>query len=156
MAPRPSSSPASPPSPLADALEAVGDRWSLQLVAVLLDGPLRFGELQERLAGIAPNVLAQRLRALEQRRLVLAQPYSERPPRFLYELTGAGRELSGALRLLTDWGAHHGLAGDHEPEPARHDVCGTALEARWYCPTCQEPVTDPGQGDQGEDGLLYA
>jgi DNA-binding HxlR family transcriptional regulator len=144
---------AQPPSPLADALAAVGDRWSLQLIAVLLDGPLRFGELQERLADIAPNVLAQRLRALEQQRLVVAQPYSERPPRFLYELTAAGLELSGALRLLTDWGARHGAGVDASP---RHTVCGGTLEARWYCPTCQEPVAEPGGDSSDGDGLLYA
>ena len=49
-------------SALADALAAVGDRWTLLLVAALLDGPRRFGELQEEVAGIAPNVLTQRLR----------------------------------------------------------------------------------------------
>ena len=55
------------PSPaLAEALAAVGDRWTLLLIAALLEGPLRFGELQERLPGIAPNVLSQRLRHLQQ------------------------------------------------------------------------------------------
>ena len=47
-----------PSSPLADALERVGDRWTLLLVAALLDGPKRFNELQEELEGIAPNVLS--------------------------------------------------------------------------------------------------
>src|ERR1700735_3941704 len=72
---------------LADALAAVGDRWTLLLVAALLDGPRRFGELQAEVDGIAPNVLTQRLRALERGALVVARPYSERPPRFVYELT---------------------------------------------------------------------
>src|SRR5205807_6857565 len=52
-------------SALADALAAVGDRWTLLLIAALLDGPLRFGELQDEVVGIAPNVLSQRLRQLE-------------------------------------------------------------------------------------------
>ena len=47
-------------SALADALAAVGDRWTLLLIAALLDGPRRFGELQEEVEGIAPNVLTQR------------------------------------------------------------------------------------------------
>src|SRR5262245_14073869 len=79
-----------PQSALADALATVGDRWTLLLVAALLDGPRRFGELQEEVAGIAPNVLTQRLRQLERNALVVARPYSERPPRFVYELSAAG------------------------------------------------------------------
>jgi DNA-binding HxlR family transcriptional regulator len=130
--------------PLASALSAVGDRWTLLLVAALLDGPQRFGALQEELPGIAPNVLSDRLRRLERARLVVAQPYSDRPPRFVYELTAAGRELAGALRLLTDWGARHGTG---EVEPPRHSVCGTPLEARWWCPTCEAPA----EGEESDD-----
>src|ERR687892_2707406 len=95
------------PSPLAAALDSVGDRWTLLLVEALLGGPRRFGDLQEALGGIAPNVLSQRLRRLESEGLVLAQPYSERPQRYVYELTSSGPELAGALRFLADWGARH-------------------------------------------------
>src|SRR5918996_1611702 len=70
-----------PTSPLADALARVGDRWTLLVVAALLDGPRRFNELQDELEGIAPNVLSARLKALAEQALVVAQPYSERPPR---------------------------------------------------------------------------
>src|SRR5688500_9621292 len=87
-------------SPLSDALSRVGDRWTLLVVAALLDGPLRFNELQDGLEGIAPNVLSARLKALTEQALVVAAPYTERPPRFVYELTESGRELAGALRLL--------------------------------------------------------
>jgi DNA-binding HxlR family transcriptional regulator len=61
---------ASPPSPLAAALERVGDRWSLLLVEALLTGPRRFGELSAAVQGIAPNILADRLRRLESERVV--------------------------------------------------------------------------------------
>src|SRR5581483_6866211 len=94
-------------SALADALSAVGDRWTLLIVAALLDGPRRFGELQDEVGGIAPNVLTQRLRALERNALLVARPYSDRPPRFVYELSASGRELAGALRLLAGWGARN-------------------------------------------------
>ena len=90
---------AAPPSPLADALARVGDRWTLLVVATLLEGEKRFNELQEELDGIAPNVLSGRLKLLGEQALVVARPYSERPPRFVYELTESGRELAGALRL---------------------------------------------------------
>lgn len=125
-----------PPTPLAAALDSVGDRWTLLLVEALLDGPRRFGDLQEALGGIAPNVLTQRLRRLAGEGVVLAQPYSERPERFVYELTSSGHELAGALRLLADWGARHREAA----EPPRHEACGTPVEVRWWCPTCERPV----------------
>src|SRR6266513_4975044 len=92
-------------SPLAEALASVGDRWTLLIVAALLDGPRRFGDLEKELQGIAPNVLSQQLRNLESQGLVRAERYSERPPRFAYERASSGRELAGALRLLADWGA---------------------------------------------------
>jgi DNA-binding HxlR family transcriptional regulator len=130
-------------SPLAVALATVGDRWTLHVVAALLDGPRRFGDLQDEVAGIAPNVLTQRLRRLEDEGLVIAQPYSERPPRFVYELSEAGRGLAGVLRLLADWGGRHS-----ETEPPRHAACGTPLEAVWYCPTCEATVD---LADAGED-----
>src|SRR3954451_12424130 len=85
-------------SPLADALARVGDRWTLLVVATLLDGPRRFNELQEALGGIAPNILSARLKALGEHALVVQRPYSQRPPRFVYELSESGRELAGALR----------------------------------------------------------
>ena len=140
-------------SALADALAAVGDRWSPLLVASLLDGPLRFGELQQRVPGIAPNVLAARLRSLEGDGLLVATPYSERPPRFAYELTRSGHELAGALRMLTDWGARRGA--DAGEGALRHELCGTPLQAQWYCPTCQEPVAGGASGE-APDELYYA
>lgn len=125
-----------PDSPLAAALDRVGDRWSLLLVEALLSGPRRFGELSDEVTGIAPNILTDRLRRLESERVIQATPYSERPPRFAYQLTADGQELAGALRLLADWGARV----DRDAEPLRHAVCGTPVEARWYCPTCDRPV----------------
>jgi DNA-binding HxlR family transcriptional regulator len=64
--------------PLDAALSRVGDRWSLLLVEVLLDGPCRFSKLEAALPGIASNVLAQRLKRLEREGVVGARPYSER------------------------------------------------------------------------------
>jgi DNA-binding HxlR family transcriptional regulator len=125
-------------SALADALATVGDRWTLLVIAALLDGPKRFGDLQAEVDGIAPNVLTQRLRQLERNALVVARPYSERPPRFVYELSAAGQELAGALRLLAGWGARNAEGG----AGPRHAECGTPMEARWWCPTCERTVAD--------------
>jgi DNA-binding HxlR family transcriptional regulator len=134
-----SAQPSSPPlSALGAALDRVGDRWSLLLVEALLAGPRRFGELGDEVAGIAPNILSDRLRRMERSGLLVATPYSRRPVRMEYALTADGRELAGALHLLSDWGARRGGVG----EPLRHDVCGTPLEARWHCPTCDRFVED--------------
>jgi DNA-binding HxlR family transcriptional regulator len=129
------------PTALDRALSQVGDRWSFLLVDALLGGPRRFGELQAAVAGIATNVLTQRLRSLEATRVVVARPYSARPPRVAYELTSAGRELAGALRLLAQWGADN-----HAALTPSHLACGTPLEVRWWCPTCDRMVDDPGDG----------
>ena len=135
-------------SPLERAVARVGDRWTLLVVSALLDGPRRFGELQASVGSIAPNVLSQRLKHLEREGVVVAEPYSARPLRFAYRLTASGRELAGALRLLAQWGA----SGDHG-EGVRHPACGTPMEPRWWCPTCEQAVEgDPTEGDD----LTYA
>jgi DNA-binding HxlR family transcriptional regulator len=128
-----------PATPLELALERVGDRWSLLLVEALLGGPRRFNELAEGVSGIAPNILTDRLRRLEREGVILARPYSDRPPRMEYALTSAGRDLAGALRLLADWGSRR----SDDADPLRHATCGTPLEARWYCPTCSIVIDDP-------------
>ena len=135
------------PSPLEEAGARVGDRWALLIVSALLDGPRRFGELQDEVAGIAPNVLSNRLKHLEREGVVVAEAYSVRPHRFAYRLTAAGQELAGALQLLARWGA----TGD-DPDGARHAPCGTPLEPTWWCPTCERPVDAPAGGDD----LTYA
>jgi DNA-binding HxlR family transcriptional regulator len=132
-------------SPLATALDRVGDRWSLLVVEALLGGPRRFGELAEDVAGVAPNILTDRLRRLEREGILVAAPYSRRPVRMEYSLTAAGRELASALRLLADWGSRRG-----EPtEPLRHELCGTPLAVRWYCPTCSVPLIEGEADPQG-------
>ncbi len=126
-------------SALAAALERVGDRWSFLIVEALLDGPLRFNDLAAGVPDIASNILTQRLRRLEEQRVVSAAPYSERPTRLAYSLTEEGRELAGVLRLLADWGAR---TGPEAADTLRHLACGSALEARWFCPTCARTVED--------------
>src|SRR5207237_10275224 len=119
-------------SPLAEALARVGDRWTLLVVEALLPGPRRFNDLLAEVGGIAANILSERLKRLEREALLVARPYSERPPRAAYQLTAEGQELAGALRLLAYWGAGH---ADPAQAP-RHPASGTPIEARWHRPTC--------------------
>jgi DNA-binding HxlR family transcriptional regulator len=131
---------------LAAAVGRVGDRWSLLVVAALLGGPRRFGDLLAGLDGLAPNILSKRLAHLEAEGLVVGEPYSRRPLRHAYRLTAPGAELAGVLRLLAHWEAHRGGPADvaSGAEAPRHPACGTPLEARWFCPTCDEAIEDPG------------
>src|SRR5688500_12015826 len=124
------------PSGLDEAVTRVGDRWTLLVVDALRGGPQRFGQLLEGIDGLASNVLTARLRQLELDGLVVRRPYSERPVRVAYALTAPGQELAGALRLLRQWGAARaGRAGTADDLP-RHRTCGTPVEPRWWCPTC--------------------
>ena len=134
---------------LADALGRVGDRWSLLVVAALLGGPQRFGDLLASLDGLAPNILSKRLGHLEAEGLVVGEPYSRRPVRHAYRLTAAGAELAGVLRLLAHWESHRSGAAPGGGAP-RHAACGTPVEARWFCPTCEAAVDDAE-----DDGLRW-
>lgn len=132
---------------LANALERVGDRWSLLVVEALLAGPRRFGDLQEALQGVATNVLSQRLRHLQSERLVVANLYQSAPPRYVYQLTEHGKGLAGPLRLIEHWGAEQ---AEPATAPLAHAACGGLLEPRWYCSSCGEVV-----GDEFESQLFY-
>jgi DNA-binding HxlR family transcriptional regulator len=131
-----------PVSALDAALHRVGDRWSLLLVEALLPGPQRFNQLLEGLDGLAPNILSARLKALEAEGILAARPYSQRPYRVAYVLTARGAELAGALRLLAHWGAQRSATGPRAAAPLHHATCGSAVEARWWCPTCDRVVAD--------------
>jgi DNA-binding HxlR family transcriptional regulator len=130
-------------TPLDRALTRVGDRWTLLVVEALLVGPRRFGELSDAVPGIAPNILAARLRKLEKERLLVSTPYSRRPVRHQYALTADGRELAGALAVLASWAARV----DTMPGVTYHETCGTPLELRPWCPTCGR-VVDETEADE--------
>jgi len=116
------------------AARRVGDRWTLRVVAALLDGDRTFGELADDISGIAPNILTARLRMLEGDRLIVARPYQRNPVRMRYSLTVAGRRLADAVALLADWGTRR------DGGSTRHVACGTALQLRPWCPTCETAV----------------
>lgn len=89
---------------LARTLDVLGERWTLLLIRELLLGPRRFTDLMSGLPGIAPNLLSDRLRALEAEgvisRATLPPPAGAR----VYELTERGRRLQPALLELARWG----------------------------------------------------
>lgn len=90
---------------LARALELVGERWALLIVRNLIVRPRRYTELQTGLAGIPTNVLATRLKELEQAGIVERQVAPAPARGVVYALTAVGRSLEPALLSLARWGA---------------------------------------------------
>jgi DNA-binding HxlR family transcriptional regulator len=138
------------------AVDVVGDRWVLLLVAALADGPRRFGDLAREVRGVAPNVLTDRLRRAERAGLIVATAYQHRPRRVVYDLTAAGREVATILPAFSAWSARRRGA-----TPPRHPTCGTPLELRWWCPECAiaiAPANVAGDGrptDVSTDDLVW-
>lgn len=92
--------------PIAHALDLVGERWSLLVVRELLhDGALRYSDLHARLDGCGTNILAARLKALEQGGVVRRRRLDPPAASWVYELTDYGRGLRDVLHVLAHWGA---------------------------------------------------
>lgn len=91
------------PCPIADALELVGDRWSLLVLREIGFGVRRFNDIQ-RHTGAPRDRIADRLRKLEEVGVIRRQQYNEHPPRHEYVLTESGRGLAPVLAALRDWG----------------------------------------------------
>ncbi|MDQ3757243.1 MAG: helix-turn-helix transcriptional regulator [Actinomycetota bacterium] len=87
---------------LARALDVIGDRWSLLIVRQLLVSPARYTELQAGLPGVATNLLAERLRYLEQAGVLDRRP-AEDGAAITYALTRWGAELREPIEALVRW-----------------------------------------------------
>jgi DNA-binding HxlR family transcriptional regulator len=106
--------------PVAHALDLVGERWSLLIVRELLeDGQLRYSDLHARLDGCGTNILAARLKALEQGGVVRRHRLEPPAASWVYELTEYGEGLRAVLHVLAHWGARSlgppAPTGDLEP-----------------------------------------
>jgi DNA-binding HxlR family transcriptional regulator len=88
---------------IAHALDLVGERWALLVVRELLLGPKRFTDLRDGLPNASPNVLAQRLRELEQAEIVQRRKLPPPAAAWVYELTDWGRELKPIAISLGTW-----------------------------------------------------
>jgi DNA-binding HxlR family transcriptional regulator len=106
--------------PIAHALDLVGERWSLLVVRELLhDGPLRYSDLHARLDGCGTNILAARLKALEQGGVLRRRRLDPPAASWVYELTDYGEGLRDVLHVLAHWGARSlgppSATGDLQP-----------------------------------------
>jgi DNA-binding HxlR family transcriptional regulator len=123
---------------IARTLEVVGERWTLLVLREALAGTRRFDDFQSEL-GIARNVLQTRLTRLVEDGVLERRLYQERPQRYEYVLTTAGRDLLPVLIALMRWGdAHRAPYGP--PTLIRHAGCGGDVTAAMTCERCGEAL----------------
>jgi len=111
---------------VADALDLVGERWALLVVRELLLGPKRYTDLLAGLHGASPNVLAQRLRELEESGVVRRRKLGPPTSSWVYELTEWGLDLEPVLVHLGRWGRH----SPHRDRDAETSVDSLVLALR--------------------------
>jgi DNA-binding HxlR family transcriptional regulator len=89
--------------PSQDILALIGGKWSMLLLCVLSEGPIRSGELGRRAGGISQKMLTQTLRELQRHGIVSRRDFGEVPPRVEYSLTPLGESLSRLVRHIEAW-----------------------------------------------------
>ena len=93
--------------PVRDVLDRIGDKWSVLVISLLGDGPMRFMELKRSIGLVSQRMLTRTLRGLERNGLITRTVHPVVPPRVDYELTALGRGLQGVLTELTTWSFAH-------------------------------------------------
>src|SRR5687768_13436400 len=123
---------------MANALEVVGERWSLLALREVFFGNTRFDQIGAN-TGASRDVLAARLKKLVAAGVLEKHQYSDHPPRHEYHLTDAGRALHNVVLMLKEWGDAYVTQG---PLPLVYEhSCGQVLEARVVCAACGEEAT---------------
>lgn len=91
--------------PIANTLDLIGDKWTLLVVRDLLFlGKRLYGELMQSPEGVPSNILAERLKRLENAGLLEKSPYQQNPVRHEYRLTPKGSDLFPVLKEIIRWG----------------------------------------------------
>ena len=117
--------------PVANTLDVVGDKWSLLIIRDMRHGKRTYGELARSPEGIPTNILADRLRRLEEAGIVLRTAYQDRPVRYAYTLSEKGEDLGELLGALVRWGKKHipgvrtrseAASGSRQGSPARRST----------------------------------
>jgi DNA-binding HxlR family transcriptional regulator len=96
------------------AIEVLSRPWNGLILGLLLDGPLRFGELGAAAHGLGPKTLSARLRALEAGAIIARRVEGGPPVRVHYSLTSKGRAFGRVVEAIHQWGSE--LVAD-EPAP---------------------------------------
>jgi DNA-binding HxlR family transcriptional regulator len=108
--------------PVARTLDVVGDRWTILILRDLSWGGRRFSTLLESLRGISANRLSERLKRLEEHRIVDRAFYSDHPPRAEYRLTAKGRAFVPVLIATRKYGEVWESLDGREPAATTEDA----------------------------------
>lgn len=90
--------------PVAKTADLLGDSFSILIVRDLLVKPRRFGELESSLAGVSSRTLSNKLKMLEDERLIRRKEYKTHPPKVEYSLTRKGEAFSGVVGAMRAYG----------------------------------------------------
>ncbi|SEP32185.1 winged helix-turn-helix transcriptional regulator [Propionispora vibrioides] len=91
--------------PIAKTLDVIGTKWTFLIIRdLMLEGVMRFSDLQRSMTGISPKTLSLRLRELEEHQIINRKVYPEVPPRVEYSLTEKGKQLQGILVEMKRFG----------------------------------------------------
>ncbi len=123
------------PCSIASALAVVGEKWALLALRELFLGNRRFDRIADN-TGAPRDILTTRLRSLENAGVIVREPYQERPVRYEYRLTQAGRDLQPVILALRTWGDR--WAVEQTPLLIKHH--DHQLVTGVHCTTCGEPV----------------
>ena len=100
--------------PVEAALEIIGGKWKGVVLFHLLEGTMRFNELNRAVGGVTQRVLTKQLRELEEDGLVAREVYPVVPPKVEYSLTAKGRSLEPILIALRQWGMENVVSQQRE------------------------------------------
>jgi DNA-binding HxlR family transcriptional regulator len=125
---------------VANALDIIGDRWSLLILRDAFLGVRRFDDWQRDLE-IARNILAQRLDRLVEAEVLEARRYQENPPRDEYVLTAKGKDLLDVLLTLWRWGDRWAPPPPEMHRDLVHLDCGHVTHAVPSCAHCGQELT---------------
>ncbi len=89
------------------AMEVIGSKWTALILRDLVNGPMRFCELEKSVGNINPRTLSQRLDSLEEFGIVTRRSFAEVPPRCEYTLTQKGTDLIPVLKQMATWGTKY-------------------------------------------------
>ncbi len=93
-------------------LKVIGGRWKVLIIHHLLNGTMRFNELQRNLTGITHRTLSRQLREMEVHQLIVRNDFNEIPPRVEYSLSPLGHSLKAILLAMDEWGRKYPVAAE--------------------------------------------
>lgn len=93
--------------PYFTAQKVLAGKWSILIMHLLEDGPVRFNELQRRLPNMTHATLSKQLKQLEQAQLIIRTKYNQIPPKVEYSLSDIGKQFGKVLDSLQEWGVSY-------------------------------------------------